>query len=136
MVKEVLVRWCIALRLAGAPIVRWFGRCRALASICRLSAWPTHAVVLAQVSVNPDSGALPGGRQLQQLVNGLAGWALIILSGAVVAGAAWWASGSANSNYNSINGGKRMVLISTGSAILIGAAAALINFFTALGRQV
>jgi len=105
-----------------------------------LGTWPVHALlfgpVLAQVSVNPDAGALPGGRQLQQMVNGFAAFALVVLVGAVIGGAVWWASGSSTGNYNAINGGKRMVLISALGAVIVGGAAALINFFTAMGRQI
>lgn len=92
--------------------------------------------LLAQVSVTPDAGALPGGEQIQQIVNGLAAFALISLVGAVIGGAAWWASSQANSNYNGIGGGKRMVLIAVVGAIVVGGAAALVNFFTAMGGQI
>jgi hypothetical protein len=91
--------------------------------------------VLAQVRVSPDPGALPGGAQLQQIVNGLAGLALIALAGTAVAGAVLWAVSSANSHPGGIVGGKRMVLVATGAALVVGAAGALINFFRALGGQ-
>ena len=35
------------------------------------------STVLAQVSVTPNSGSIPGGPQLQQIVDGIAGFALI-----------------------------------------------------------
>ena len=92
--------------------------------------------VLAQVNVEPDASALPGGAQLQQIVNGVAAFSLVVLVGAVIAGAVLWAYGSATSTYNNINGGKRMVLISALGAIIVGGAAALINFFTAMGGQI
>ena len=92
--------------------------------------------VLAQtVRVDPDPKLLPGGAQLQQIVNGLAGLALIALAGAAVAGAVAWAYGSWGSNYQAIGTGKRMVLVSAGAALVVGAAPALINFFRALGNQ-
>ncbi len=93
-------------------------------------------LVLAQVSVTPDSQALPGGAQLQQIVNGIAAFALIALVGATIGGAVWWASSQATTNYNGISGGKRMVLIAAAGAIVVGGAAALINFFTAMGSQI
>lgn len=96
----------------------------------------TRGWVLAQVSVTPDAGALPGGAQLQQIVNGIAAFALVALVGATIGGAVWWASSQATSNYNGISGGKRMVLISAAGAIVVGGAAALINFFTAMGNQI
>lgn len=94
------------------------------------------APALAQVNVEPDASALPGGAQLQQIVNGVAAFSLVVLVGAVIAGAVLWAYGSATSTYNNINGGKRMVLISALGAIIVGGAAALINFFTAMGGQI
>lgn len=91
--------------------------------------------VLAQVRVTPDPGALPGGAQLQQIVNGLAGLALIALAGAAVTGAVWWAWGASNSHPGAIVSGKRMVLVAAGAALVVGATPALINFFRALGGQ-
>lgn len=131
--------WVLAMR-ALARVAWWLQRCRADAFTWTRGAWPAHAAVLApvlaQVSVTPDAGALPGGRQLQQMVNGFAAFALVVLVGSVIGGAVWWASGSSTGNYNAINGGKRMVLMSALGAIIVGAAAALINFFTAMGRQI
>ncbi len=94
------------------------------------------AVVVAQVvKVSPDPAALPGGAQLQQIVNGLAGMALIALAGAAVVGAVWWAVGSSGSHPGAVLGGKRMVLIAVAAALVVGATPALINFFRALGGQ-
>jgi hypothetical protein len=92
-------------------------------------------VLLAQVRVSPDPGALPGGGQLQQIVNGIAGLSLIALAGAAIAGAVWWAVGAAGSHPGSIMNGKRMVLIAVAAALVVGATPALINFFRALGGQ-
>ena len=122
-----------------APAAKCWRRASAAArSALRLpSAGCLGAVpVLAQVSVQPDASALPGGAQLQQIVNGVAAFSLVVLVGAVIAGAVLWAYGSATSTYNNINGGKRMVLISALGAIIVGGAAALINFFTAMGGQI
>lgn len=94
------------------------------------------AVEAAQaVRVSPDPGALPGGAQLQQIVNGLAGLALIALAGAAVAGAVMWAVGASGSHSGAILGGKRMVLVAVAAALVVGATPALINFFRALGGQ-
>jgi hypothetical protein len=94
------------------------------------------AVVVAQtVKVSPDPGALPGGAQLQQIVNGLAGMALIALAGAAVAGAVLWAVGAGGSHSGAILGGKRMVLVAVAAALVVGATPALINFFRSLGGQ-
>ncbi|MGH9164550.1 MAG: DUF6112 family protein [Acidimicrobiales bacterium] len=96
----------------------------------------TTAPRSGQVRVTPDVSALPGGAQLQQLVNGAAAFALILLAGAISGGAVLWAVGAAGANYNQIGTGKRMVLLALGGALIIGAAAALVNFFNALGGQI
>lgn len=85
-------------------------------------------VVLA-VDITPDSSGLPGGPQLQKVVNGLAYLSLIALVGGVVAGAVWWGIGSAGGNPVQAAGGKRMVAISLLGAVIVGGAAGLINFF-------
>ena len=89
------------------------------------------------VQVRPDPSALPGGAQWQQLVNGFAGFALLGLAATTVGGAVWWAGAAASgNNYGGVAGGKRMVLISLVGALVVGASAALVNFFRALGGQV
>lgn len=93
------------------------------------------AVVLA-VEVTPDSSGLPGGPQLQKVVNGLAFLSLIALAGGVVAGAVWWGVGSAGGNPVQAAGGKRMVAISLLGAVIVGGAAGLINFFNTLGSGI
>ena len=92
--------------------------------------------VLGQVSVAPDASALPGGAQLQQIVNGLSAFALIALVGATIAGAVWWATSASTAGYSGISGGKRMVLVSALGAVVVGGAAALVNFFTTLGKAI
>jgi hypothetical protein len=96
-----------------------------------------HALfVLAQVSVNPDGGALPGTPQLQSLVNGLAFWGLLACVAVLLAGAAFWAGGSRASNYGAVANGKNMVFSGAVGAALIGGAAAIVNFFYGVGQGV
>lgn len=92
--------------------------------------------LVGQVDVSPDIEALPGGAQLQQLVDGSAAFALVVLAGAIVGGAVLWAVGAAGSNYGQVGAGKRMVLLGMAGALIVGGAAALVNFFTALGGQI
>jgi hypothetical protein len=56
---------------------------------------------LADVSLNPDSGSLPGASVLQHLTDGLGGWALILALVGLVVGAAAWALGAHSQNYHS-----------------------------------
>jgi hypothetical protein len=105
---------------------------RALASLGR-GALLGPPLRLADVTLTPDTGALPGGATLQQLTNGLGGWALVLSLAALVIGAAAWALGSHSQNYQQSFVGRRAVLISGAAALLIGAAPTLINFFFHLG---
>jgi len=92
--------------------------------------WAAAAALrLADVTLNPKPNALPGAGTLQHLANGLAGWALIGSLVAVVVGAVTWALGSHSQNIHGAISGRRTVLVAGGSALLIGAAPILINFF-------
>jgi MFS family permease len=91
---------------------------------------------LADVTLNPDAGDLPGGDVLQHLTNGLAGWALIGALVALVIGAGAWALGSHANNYQQSYVGRRTVLIAGLAALLIGAAPAIVNFFFHAGQGV
>ena len=92
--------------------------------------------LIGQVSVSPDAKAIPGGPQLQRLINGITWFGLLILVGAGVVGAVWWAAGQAQGNPHAVSAGKRMVMVSMFGAMVTGAAAALVNFFHGLGTQV
>jgi hypothetical protein len=88
----------------------------------------------AGVKLHPSLSALPGGGTLQQLVNGVAGWALVGALAALVIGAVAWALGSHAHNVHQAASGRRAVLTSGTAALLIGAAPVLINFFFNAGR--
>lgn len=87
------------------------------------------------VTATPDLTALPGSNVLQQLVNGAAAWALAIaLIGAFV-GAALWAVASHTHNHQFASRGRMAALISAASALIVGAAPGLVNFFQHLGTS-
>ena len=92
--------------------------------------------VFAQVNADPDLSQLPGGEVLQNLTNGVAGWALVLCLVALVISAAAWALGSNSQNYQYTASGKRGVIVSGLAALLIGAAPAIINFFFNAGGAV
>ena len=92
--------------------------------------------LLAQVNLNPNPDELPGGNVLSSLTDGLAGFALIFCLIGLVVGAGMWALGSNSSNYNQTLVGKRAVVISAVAALLIGGAAAIINFAFDAGRTI
>jgi hypothetical protein len=88
------------------------------------------------VTLSPDTTALPGGQVLQNLMNGLGGWALALSLVGLLIGAAAWALGSHGQNYQQTYVGRRAVLISGLAALLIGAGPAIVNFFFAAGQGV
>ena len=92
--------------------------------------------LLAQVNLNPDPDELPGGNVLSALTDGLAGFALVFCLIGLVVGAGMWALGSNSSNYNQTLVGKRAVVISAVAALLIGGAAAIINFAFDAGKTI
>ncbi len=92
--------------------------------------------VLAQVKVDPDPGAVPGIPQLQVLINGLAAIAMLAALGGILAGAIKMSSGKHLNNQRYESDGKSLLTTSAAAAAAIGASAALINFFYALGSKV
>lgn len=89
-----------------------------------------------KVQVEPNPKGLPGIPALQKLVNGLALIALLACVAGVLIGAAQWALGSKSNNYSHASDGKSKVLYGLLGAFVIGAGAALINFFYTSGTAV
>ncbi len=88
---------------------------------------------VAAVSAHPDLHGLPGSNVLQQLVNGAEAWSLVIaLLGAFI-GAGLWAVASHTHNHQYAARGRMAALISGASALVVGAAPGLVNFFAHLG---
>lgn len=92
--------------------------------------------LLAEVSTRPDPTGLPGGAALQKLLNGLVFLGLLGCVAAVVAGGATWFVGSQAGNFAASMGGRRAVLAGMVGALVIGAAAAIVNFFFDAGSAV
>ncbi len=85
------------------------------------------------VAAHPDLHGLPGSNVLQQLVNGAEAWSLVIaLLGAFI-GAGMWAVASHTHNHQYAARGRMAALISGASALIVGAAPGLVNFFAHLG---
>lgn len=88
------------------------------------------------VSVNPDPKGLPGGPQIQQILDGLGGWALLAALGGLLISVIVWSLGSFGGNYQAVSRGKSGVLVCGAAALVAGAAAPIINFFSNLGSQI
>ena len=97
---------------------------------------PAGPVHLIAVSMTPEVNQLPGGQVLQNLMDGLQGWALALALVGLVIGAAAWALGSHAQNYQQTFVGRRAVLISGLAALLIGAGPGLVNFFFKAGTGI
>lgn len=109
------------------------GRLSALAKVVGIAPPPVRLVGIVSF-FNPDPKQLPGGGTLQQLTDGIGGWALIFSLVGLLVGAAAWALGSHAQNYQQAFIGRRTVLISGLAALLIGAAPILIGFFYDTGH--
>lgn len=88
------------------------------------------------VTTTPDPSGLPGGAALQKLLNGLVFVGLLACVAAVVVGGATWFVGSQSGNFTASMGGRRAVVAGIIGALVIGAAAAIVNFFFAAGSTV
>lgn len=98
-------------------------------------AW-TH-VRLTDVQIpppNPDF--LPGSTVLSNLVAGLEYLVLLVLVAVMVWSGAEWAGGQLGQNPYHVSSGKVRLLVSAGAALLVGSAAAIINFFFHIGGQI
>ena len=94
---------------------------------------PGVAVAAQKVGADPDITALPGGATLQGLVNGVAAFAGLACLVGLLIGAGLWALGSHAQNYHQSSTGKKTVLTSIATALLVGGAVGIINFFLATG---
>ena len=97
---------------------------------------PVLLIADGSVSMNPDGTQLPGWPVLQQLTNGLGGWALVAAMAGVVIGAVMWAFGHYSQNYQQAYNGRRGVLVSGLAAVLIGGAPNIVNFFIHAGGKI
>ncbi|MCK9898855.1 DUF6112 family protein [Frankia sp. Cpl3] len=93
------------------------------------------AAVILAAEVKPDNTKAPGINALQDLVNGLAAYAVVAAVAAVLLGGIAWALGERMGLDRASAVGKSGVLAGFGLAFLVGAAAAFVNFFLATGAS-
>jgi len=91
--------------------------------------------LLTGVTAQPNLRALPGSNVLQQLINGAEAWSLAIALLGAFLGAAIWAVASHTHNHSYAARGRMAALISGASALIVGAAPGLVNFFERLGTS-
>jgi Family of unknown function (DUF6112) len=92
------------------------------------------AAAVADVTATPDPSGLPGTAKLQQLVNGMYLWVLMLTLAALVVAATVWAWGSHSNNVRAASDGRRGVGVALLAALIVGAAPMLVNWFYRLGR--
>jgi hypothetical protein len=95
---------------------------------------PEVTTAVGPVSASPNAGALPDTAKLQQLVDGMYFWVLLLTLAALVTAAAVWAWGSQSNNLRAASDGRRGVAVALLAALVIGAAPTLVNWFYGLGR--
>ncbi len=85
--------------------------------------------LLSDVTITPDPTGLPGFGTFQGLVNAVSSFALLACLAAAIIGGVMWAFGASSSNASAASKGQRTVAGAIVGALIIGAAAILINFF-------
>ena len=94
-----------------------------------------QSLIADRPSLKPDSQQLPGWQVLQNLADGIGGWAQIAAMLGVVVGAVIWAFGHYSHNYQQAYNGRRGVMVSALAAVLIGGAPQIIGFFLDKGGK-
>lgn len=93
-------------------------------------------VASAAVHLNPNPDQLPGAHVLQNLADGVGGWALVAAMVGVVIGAVMWAFGHYSQNYQQAYNGRRGVMVSALAALLIGGAPYIVSFLFGQGTGI
>lgn len=86
--------------------------------------------------VSSNTTGLPGLAQLREIVGALLTFGLVACVGALVIAAVVWGFGSNSGNPHLAGRGKTGVVVAAGAALLIGAANAIVTFFSNAGSLV
>ncbi|MFE7117598.1 DUF6112 family protein [Streptomyces sp. NPDC057654] len=96
-----------------------------------------HVVRLAyDPGISPKGGGLPGLSVLKNVVNSINMFGIIAVVGALAVSLGVWAWGHHSGGHQAEANGKKGALVSAGAALGLGAANAIVTFFSALGSQV
>jgi len=97
---------------------------------------PAVTAAVTNVKVDPKARGLPGSSVLQDMIDGLAFWALLGCLAAMILGAVVWAFAAHSNNHHYSASGRRGLLVAAAAALAIGASSALVNFFAEAGDKV
>ena len=89
-----------------------------------------------QIEIEPSSDGLPGGDLFQKIVNWAGQVAIWLFAIGFVVGAGMWAVGGLSGNPQSSARGQKTIFVSTGAAILVGGAAAILNIVYEAGGAI
>jgi hypothetical protein len=92
--------------------------------------------LISEVTLHPDSSALPGKGAIQQIANGIAGLGLMFCAGAMALNGAKMSLGKRTHNAGLASDGKEGLISSFLGAVVIGGAAALINGAVHIGQAI
>lgn len=94
------------------------------------------SLLLAQITIAPNTSGLPGIASLQTIVGAMMTVGLVLSALALIVSAVVWGFGANSSNPHLAGRGKVGVLVACGAAALCGAAVTLVNFFWGVGQAV
>src|SRR5206468_9275016 len=97
-----------------------------------------HAQLLAaklNIHMTPNFSGIPAAGPIQTIIDDLGAFALFLSLAGIIIGGAMWGVGSLSSNYHQAAVGKRATLYSVVGAVIVGAAAALVNWAFSLGQS-
>ena len=94
------------------------------------------SVVAQDPGVHSNSSGQPGLAQLRNIVGAMLTFGLVACVAALVVSAVVWGFGSNSGNPHLAGRGKTGVVVAAGAALLIGAANAIVTFFSSVGAQV
>lgn len=89
-----------------------------------------------QIEIEPSSDGLPGGDLFQKIVNWAGQVAIWLFAIGFVVGCGMWAVGGLSGNPQSSARGQKTIFVSTGAAILVGGAAAILNIVYEAGGAI
>lgn len=99
-------------------------------------AGPAAGWVAADPGVRPNTTGLPGLPAVKEIVGAMLTFGLVACVAALVAAAVVWGLASTSGNPHLAGRGKTGVLVAAGAAMLIGAANAIVTFFSAAGARI